>query len=218
MSQIEFVASQGYAFTVALRNPNAAYASLATGLAVTQVTPGVYRCATGSVTGVVYVEATAGALRVVGFANLDEPGANGYSEVFDNLAEAAGTSATVVVTPLQLEQRERARGNNVSLVTGETPLAAFDVLADGDGNIPDLDALTLEVVIETINKATRLTIPNASITRNVVGSGENVTAASVVSRWPSGVTTNPSEWRWSLRETANDGHLAGGLVTVTYEP
>jgi hypothetical protein len=88
MSQIEFVVQPGYSFTAALYDPYDDYAVLATGLAVTHLGNGVYRRDTGSVTGIVYMVATAGALRVVGYANLDEPGENTFSEVFDTLAEA----------------------------------------------------------------------------------------------------------------------------------
>lgn len=88
MSQAEFIVQPGYVFTAALRNPYASYAQLATGLSVTEVVPGVYRFNCGSVAGVVHVECVAGALRVVGYANLNKPNDNGYSEVVDTLQEA----------------------------------------------------------------------------------------------------------------------------------
>lgn len=93
VSQVEFVVQAGYAFTISIRDPYDAYDSLASGLSVTEVVPGVYRCATSSLTGVVYVEAVAGALKVVGYANLDQPGDNDYSEVLDTLAEAEAMGA-----------------------------------------------------------------------------------------------------------------------------
>lgn len=99
MTQAEFIVQPGYAFAAALRNPYASYASLATGLSVTEVVPGVYRFATGSLTGVVHVECVAGALRVVGYANLSKPGDNGYSEVFDTLQEAEALNDAPITTP-----------------------------------------------------------------------------------------------------------------------
>lgn len=97
VSQIEFIAQAGYVFTVALYNPLSGYSSLATGLTVTEVVSSVYRCSTGSVTGLVYVVATSGALRVVGFVNLDAPGANGYSEVLDTLEQARAATELLKV-------------------------------------------------------------------------------------------------------------------------
>lgn len=99
MSQAEFIVQPGYTFTAALRNPYASYASLATGLSVTEVVPGVYRFSTGSLTGIVFVECIAGALRVVGYANLSKPGDNGYSEVFDTLQEAESLETPTPSTP-----------------------------------------------------------------------------------------------------------------------
>ena len=118
MSQIEFVAPAGYAFSVALRNPNSGYASLATGLPVTEVTPGVYRCATGAVTGIVYVSAVAGALRVVGYANLSAPGTNGYSEVLDTLAGA--DVGTVNAADIASDVYSKLAGGRSTLLSGPT--------------------------------------------------------------------------------------------------
>lgn len=218
MSAIEFLAPTGKTFSVQLYNAttNVAIGSPITGVVEVTV-PTRYRASTGSNTGIVYVVATSGNVKRSGYANLDDPSDSGYSGLVDTIESAK--LSPVVVRPLQLEQAERALGNNVDLVTGETPLDAFDVLADSSGNIPDLNTLTLEVIIETINKATRIVIADANIARDVEYASPSVpSAATAMWRWPSGVTTNPSEWRWSLRETANDTRLAGGLVTVTYEP
>lgn len=122
MGQIEFIASAGYTFTAALRNPYAGYASLATGLTVTQITPGVYRCVTGSVTGIVFVECVAGALRVVGFANLGKPGDNGYSEVFDTLQEAESLSDVPVVPPTPSDPGDTVSTETIA-VAGAGPLS-----------------------------------------------------------------------------------------------
>ena len=143
MSQIEFVAQSGYAFIVALRNPYAGYASLATGLTVTSVTAGVYRASTGSLAGVVYVEADASGLRVVGYANLSAPGVNGYSEVFDTLAEAeaaslqsdlAELSSKIQTGIINVVSPVNADGELNPIVIGDDYLAAngraFDFLID----------------------------------------------------------------------------------------
>lgn len=134
MSQIESVAAQGYAFTASLRNPYAAYASLATGLSVTQVTPGVYRCDTGSLTGVVYVEMTAGALRVVGFANLSSPGANGYSEVFDSLAEAEARGGSDVADDIA-EINAKIQTGVINIISPVNADGSINPLVIGDDYI-----------------------------------------------------------------------------------
>ncbi len=91
MSQGEFIGPVGITFTVTLRNP-ATYASVQSGISCTSPTPGVYRFdATG--TGLVFVEAVSGDLRLSGYANLDVPGATGYSEVLDSYAAAAALGA-----------------------------------------------------------------------------------------------------------------------------
>lgn len=216
MSQIEFVASQGYSFTVSLRNPNAAYASLATGLAVTQVTPGVYRCNTGSVTGVVYVEATAGALRVVGFANLDEPGANSYSEVFDTLAEAeaAGESLTVNVNVLPGRDRGLPQSNRGRIVIAQGELITISrQVVDGNGAAMNLSGRTLQFIIQDARGVDVAIVPNSSIT--VSGTG-NSTYTFVVPIEASARAGNFSYWLNDLG--ASKAELAKGDWIVEARP
>lgn len=88
MSAIEWAGQVGYAFTVTVKDPLAGFATLATGLSVTEYAPGFYRCSTGSLTGIVYIEATAGVAKTIGYANLSKPGPDGYSDVVDTLEDA----------------------------------------------------------------------------------------------------------------------------------
>lgn len=83
MAAIEFTSSPGKSFTVVVRNPASSYASLATGIACTEIAATRYRATVGSLTGVVWIEATAGATKAVGFSDLDNPEPTGYSEVTD---------------------------------------------------------------------------------------------------------------------------------------
>jgi hypothetical protein len=83
MSQIEFTSTPGKSFVAVVKNPAADYATLATGISCTEVSAGRYRANLGSLTGLVWIEATSGATKSVGFADLSNPAANGYSDVVD---------------------------------------------------------------------------------------------------------------------------------------
>ena len=211
MSQIEFVASQGYAFAVALRNPNAGYASLATGLSVSQVTPGVYRCATGSVSGIVYVEAVAGALRVVGYANLDQPGANGYSEVVDTLAEAEaiGQSLTVNIDVLPGRDRGLPQANKGRIIVAQGELITISrQVVDGNGNAITLTGRTLQFVIEDARGADVAKIDTITIS----GSTYSFTV-------PSGASARVGNYTYALNDLgASKALLASGDWIVESRP
>lgn len=98
MSQIEMVGSGGYTLTVDVSDPSANYASLAAGLTVTEVTSTVYRASLGSLSGLVYCLFKVGSIRFsAGYANLDSPGVNGYSEVFDTLEQARAATELLKV-------------------------------------------------------------------------------------------------------------------------
>jgi len=94
MSAIEWAGQIGYTFTVTVKDPLAGFATLATGLSVTEYAPGIYRCSTGSLTGLVYIEATAGVAKTIGYANLSQPGTDGYSDVVDTPEEVYPPSGT----------------------------------------------------------------------------------------------------------------------------
>lgn len=81
-SGIEFTSSPGKVFTAWVLKSPTGYATLASGGTITEVTSGRYQFATTQ-TGVVWVEATAGATKAIGFADLDNPESSGYAEVTD---------------------------------------------------------------------------------------------------------------------------------------
>jgi hypothetical protein len=88
---IEFTSRVGKVFTQALLK-SSSYALLETITDIDEVTPGRYQIVTNR-SGVVWMEATAGATKAYGWANLDRPALNGYAEVRDSLAEL--DSATI---------------------------------------------------------------------------------------------------------------------------
>ena len=85
MSAIEFTSNPGKTFMVSVRNPANGYTLLASGIACTEVTSTRYRASLGSLAGLVWIEAIAGATKTVGFVDLDAPAANGYSDVVDEM-------------------------------------------------------------------------------------------------------------------------------------
>ena len=85
MSGIEFTSRPGKTFTLVARDSADDYASLATGISCTEVAAGRYRASLGSLAGIVWIEATAGAIKAVGLADLNNPATNGYSDVVDSI-------------------------------------------------------------------------------------------------------------------------------------
>lgn len=121
---------------------------------------------------------------------------------------AAIDGVSVVVQPLQGTQTHRLQGSDITVKIREKVLIGFNV-QDVDGNPVDLDALTLEIRIQSLDRATTITIPNADISR----SGDSFTF-----RLTTAVTAAVREWTWSLRETEYDGELIGGSLAVVYAP
>jgi hypothetical protein len=212
MSQIEMIGQAGFSLTVDVRDPLANYASLATGLSVTEITPTVYRAALGSLDGLVHCLFKAGAVRfAAGYANLDEPGENGYSDVFDTLgeAESAGQSLSVTVLPSQVQQNPRNKSSTLKLYVGETITVSHQVL-DANGSPVTLTGMTLLLVIED-----RQGNVIASITPTISGSTF------------SGVITSPVTQKsgrpliWALRNKgagAGNAVVGEGAVEVQYAP
>jgi len=94
---IEFTSTPGKTFVATLKNPLSGYATLDTGIAVTTVSAGRYRLVTAR-TGIVWMDALDGATRVVGFADLDRPAANGYSDVVDEMSSVQGACEAAIVS------------------------------------------------------------------------------------------------------------------------
>lgn len=113
MSAIEFSAQSGKTFSVQLYHATTgdAIGSPITGV-TDGTTPTLYRANTGTNTGTVYVLATATNLHVAGFADLSNPGTNGYSQLKEF---TAASSAAITVLPSQVQQNPTIR-----LKTGST--------------------------------------------------------------------------------------------------
>ncbi len=221
MSAIEFSSWPGRTWSVQLYDPLTGATLGSPIVGVTDgTTPTLYRLSTGSRTGIVYVVGTATNARVRGYANLDQPAATSYSPVLESYADALAAPQVVapIVTPLDLEQRNKQVGNNLLLSTRERPVFAFNVLEDADGKIPDLLALTLVVIFVRRGSGETVTVPDGSISKVVTKDGSTVLSASVSFRIPAAVSEEASEWDWSLRETANDIDLSGGITTVVWRP
>ena len=92
MSAIEFTTNESKLFTITeVRNPANNYSLLASNISVDEITGFRYRASLGSLSGVVWIKAVAGATKVVGFADLNNPNAWGYSEVVDQILNLSST-------------------------------------------------------------------------------------------------------------------------------
>lgn len=80
---VEFTSNPGKTFLISAYDPETSVL-LATGIECVEIRAGRYRASLGSLTGVVWIEAVAGATLTVGFADLSNQDGNGYSEVTDD--------------------------------------------------------------------------------------------------------------------------------------
>jgi hypothetical protein len=203
---IEFTSKVGKVFTAAVLK-SSSYATLETVTTITEVTPGRYRLATNR-TGVAWMEATAGATKAYGWANLDRPGPNGFAEVVDSLSDAAGVAITVL--PLNAAVQDRVDGTTINLFYREVISVAI-AITNASGQV-SLTGKTLAIVIEGRTKSDRAVIANADIAKN----GNTATFTP-----PIGITSKVGQRKWSLRDVTggSDGVvLAHGLMNVNYAP
>lgn len=98
MSAIEFAAQVDKTFTLQQYDP-INNVELDGPLAAPQGSPGRYR-ATSARTGVVYCVASATNIEVVGYANLDRPGPNGFSELLDSYDDAYALGFVPAAPPI----------------------------------------------------------------------------------------------------------------------
>lgn len=100
MSAIEFAAASEQTFTAQLYN-GITSAPIGGVLAVTELSPTRYRIDTGAQTGIVYVVATSPDAEVVGYANLNVPGPNGFSELLTTYDAAYDLGSAGPAPPLE---------------------------------------------------------------------------------------------------------------------
>lgn len=120
----------------------------------------------------------------------------------------ASSSTTITVVPVSASVDERVRGTNITVFTGEL-LDVSVAVTDAAGNVVDLDALTLEMVIESRTGTDVAVIADADITR---------TNGTFTVTMPSAVTTAERTWKWALRNTSDNSVLAHGTLNVVYAP
>lgn len=100
MSAIEFTAPPSMTFTVQLYD-SVSNTAVGSPVAATEASPGRYRATVTPASGIVYVVATGTNYSIIGYANLDYPGNNGYSEVLDNYEDAALAGTIQPVPPAE---------------------------------------------------------------------------------------------------------------------
>ncbi len=134
MSAIECCLQAGYTFTARLRDPMNNYVLLATGISVSEPQPGIYRISTGSQAGVVLLELLLGSVVFAkGYADLSNPGPNGYSEAFDTLAGA--TEVTGLADDVTTQVLAGLTGVEPKIVSAYDPRKKLLTICKGD----DLD-------------------------------------------------------------------------------
>ncbi len=210
MSGIEFTSRVGKAFTAWVLK-STSYVTIESGTTVTEVSPGRYRVNTTADSGKVWFEATAGPVKAYGWADLDNPGANGFSEVVDSL-NAAGGSTAVTVLPLNAAVQDRVDGTTINLFYGEVISVAI-AITNAAGQAVNLAGRTLAIVIEGRTRIDRAVIANGNIART----GNTITFMS-----PAGIVSKVGQKKWSLRDvTSGTGEgvvLAHGTLNVSYAP
>ena len=199
MTGIELTSIPGKTFTLVVKDPLANYATLASGIAMTEITTGRYRAAyTG--TGIVWVQATAGATVSVGFADMDVLPTNGYAEVLDAIKKASLT-----VLPITAVERERQKSNTVPLFVGEQAATAVTVRSV-NGAAVDLTGKTLSLKIETQQR-----VVVASISITATGSSFTFTPTTPV-------TSVERSLNWSLWDVPGKSVICHGTFNVGYVP
>jgi hypothetical protein len=200
MPGIEFTSRPGKTFIAAIKDPNDDYAVLATGIAMTEISPSRYRGAYNG-SGVVWVQAVAEATTAVGFADFDSLQENGYAEVSDSVSK---TSVTVL--PLVAVERERQKANVIPLFVGEQATTSVTVKST-NGSTVDITGKTLSLKIETQQKS-----PVASLAVTVT------TPRSFTFIPTSSVTSSPRTLEWALWDTVAKAVIAHGTLQIAYVP
>jgi hypothetical protein len=146
MPNCEFTANAGKTFSVQAYDPaaNTAFGSAIANVQDSGVTTRYRFSLTG--TGIKFIVATATNLKIVGYVNLDSPGANGYCSLFDNYEDAAaaakikkiGTGSATVATPVT------ATGKLNEIIIGDDYLSiherAFEWTIETPGSFDDSGA------------------------------------------------------------------------------
>jgi hypothetical protein len=145
---IEFTSRPGKTFVASIKDPADDYAAMATGIACTEVSPGRYRLST-ALTGIVWLDAVSGAVRAIGFADLDNPESNGYSNAVDAVISVNTTAIADAVTAAINAEGIELSGSNIAAIT----LGIYRRLAAGSAAIGQLVGPTQGEPLDAINSA-----------------------------------------------------------------
>jgi len=206
MAAIEFTANPGKTFVLEVKDPDDAYASLATGIACTEISATRYRATVGALTGVVWIEAVAGATKAIGFADLDNPGENGYSDVVDS-QPAAAVATVVSVLPGRDRAVADAGASVITVKLNEIVTIARSVVDANDAAM-DLSGYTnLQFVVQDARGLDVAVIAHADIT---ISGTDNDTYSFVNT---SAMTAKLGVFDFSLNEVSG-GQIVGGKWIV----
>ena len=226
---------------VTVRDPNANYTALATGIACTEVAPGRYRSNVGSLTGLKWIEAIAGATRCLGFADLSSPASNGYAHVIDALVSvdvaavaAAVTEAGVTLTSDNVSAialavyRRLASGSAVAQVAGPMIGEPVDAINSADFNYSaSIETASTSTLVFAIRKCaddptpqleadsasglTILTGQNTPTSSQAVITRVSGTQATVLVKAAAFASLAPGEYHSELRELTTNGRTISKL-------
>lgn len=144
---IEFTSRPGKTFVAAIKDPTDAYAAMATGIACTEVSAGRYRLST-NLTGIVWLDAVSGTVRAIGFADLDNPEANGYSNAVDAVLSIDTTAIADAVTAAINAEGIELSDSNIAAIT----LGIYRRLASGSA-AAQVAGPTIGEPLDAINSA-----------------------------------------------------------------
>jgi hypothetical protein len=145
---IEFTSRVGKSFTAWVIK-SSSYVNIETGSTVVEVSPGRYRVDTVADSGKVWFEATAGPTKVYGWADLDNPGANGFADVVDSLS---GGSAEIIEKLDAIKGPGNRSWSIAVRTTGAVPISGCEcwVASDSAGNnvLTDIQRTDAKGVVE----------------------------------------------------------------------
>lgn len=131
-----------------------------------------------------------------------------FAKVALDSGGSSSSSGTIVI-PVVGVVAATVDGSTIRLSTGDSAATVTVATVDSNLDAVDCSGLTLQVVIESLDKTDATTIADGSITK---------TTTTVAFAVPSSVRAAERTWRWSLRNTSNDVAIMGGYLYVQYAP
>lgn len=131
---------------------------------------------------------------------------SGAEAAFTEVALANNPAVALTVLPLSGAMTSRTRGTTIEVFTKETASVSVSI-TDSAGDAVSVEALTLEVVIESMTTGDKVVIMDASISKS-----SNTLTFAV----PAAVSATEATYVYAIRSTANDTVLMQGPFIVTY--